>query len=490
MKIPAPFLAAGWAVVAFLPFPVSAATDGSSVVPMQLRLAYAGPTGMVVSWNTYSHLSRPTIRYGRSPRALEHTASSSVSVTYPTSTTFNNHVKITGLQPNTRYYYLPEHSNTSVPYTFTTSRVAGDHTPYRVAYVADLGLMGPDGLTTHVGTGAANPLGPNDKNTVQSLEQNVPQFDFLWHAGDIAYADYWLKEEIQGFLPNTTIADGYQVYESDEMEPVTSIKPYMVGPGNHDSNCDNGGTTDKAHNISYTVSICLPGQTNFTGFINHFRMPSAESKGTGNFWYSFDHGMVHYVQFDTETDLGHGEIAPDEPGGSEGEDSGPFGSYKDAQINWLQADLAAVDRKKTPWIVVAGHRPWYISVSNSSGDVCEECRASFEPIFLQYSVDLVLSGHVHAYERNAPVRYTDADPNGLDNPSAPWYITNGAAGHYDGLDTLDTPLQSYSRFAQDTAYGWSRLTFHNCSHLTHEFVASANGSVLDTATLFKNRECH
>ena len=182
MKIPASFLATGWALVTLLSFPANAVTDNTEgMVPMQLRLAYAGPTGMVVSWNTFSHLSQPTVRYGRSPSDLDHTASSKVSVTYPTSTTFNNHVKITGLQPNTRYYYLPEHSKTSVPYTFKTSRDAGDKTPYTIAYVADLGLMGPDGLTTHVGTGAANPLGPHDKNTVQSLEQNVPQFDFLWH---------------------------------------------------------------------------------------------------------------------------------------------------------------------------------------------------------------------------------------------------------------------------------------------------------------------
>jgi hypothetical protein len=156
---------------------------------------------------------------------------------------------------------------------------------------------------------------------------------------------------------------------------------------------------------------------------------------------------------------------------------------------WWAASLGALAIEMLTFRA-AGHRPWYISVTSASGDMCEECRQAFEPIFLKYSVDLVLSGHVHAYERNAPVRYSDADPNGLDNPSAPWYITNGAAGHYDGLDPLARPLQSYSRFAVDTAYGWSRLTFHNCSHLTHEFVASANGSLLDTATLFKKRECH
>ncbi|TKA49820.1 hypothetical protein B0A55_13405, partial [Friedmanniomyces simplex] len=109
----------------------------------------------------------------------------------------------------------------------------------------------------------------------------------------------------------------------------------------------------------------------------------------------------------------------------------------------------------------------------------------FEPLFLNYSVDLVLSGHVHAYERNAPMFNNQPDPKELDNPAFPWYITNGAAGHYDGLDTLDRPLQNYSRYAQDTAYGWSRLSFHNSTHLTQDFVASGNGSVLDSATLYK-----
>ena len=82
-------------------------------------------------------------------------------------------------------------------------------------------------------------------------------------------------------------------------------------------------------------------------------MPSYESGGLENFWYSFNHGMVHFVQFDTETDLGHGILGPDQPGGSEGnpgEDSGPFGLV-DQQINWLINDLKNVDRKKTPWVV-------------------------------------------------------------------------------------------------------------------------------------------
>ncbi|ODQ76018.1 hypothetical protein LIPSTDRAFT_1422 [Lipomyces starkeyi NRRL Y-11557] len=486
--------------VATLLSAVSAATNNT--INSQIRLAYAGDNGMYVSWNTFEQLSNPTVHYGLSPHALNKHAFSNLSVTYATSLTYNNHVKLTGLKPDTTYYYLPEHllHEDATAYSFTTSRPAGDGTPYSIAVVVDLGTMGPQGLTTYAAstTSKNNILKPGEMNTIDSLTKVIDAFDFVWHPGDIAYADYWLKEEIQGFLPNTTVAEGYRVYESilndfyDEMTPVTSYKPYMVGPGNHESNCDNGGTTDTANNITYTVDICIPGQTNFTGYINHFRMPSAESGGTGNFWYSFDHGMVHYITLDTETDLGHGFIGNDQVGGSEFDNSGPFNATLNAQTTWLEADLKSVDRSKTPWIIVAGHRPWYLSHANASGTICWSCKDVFEPLLIEYGVDLVLSGHSHVYERNAPLNNGVVDPNELDNPSAPWYITNGAAGHYDGLDALQYPLQNYSRFGLDThnaTYGWSKLTFHNCTHMTHEFVASGNGTVLDSATLYKRRKC-
>lgn len=67
-------------------------------------------------------------------------------------------------------------------------------------------------------------------------------------------------------------------------------------------------------------------------------------------------GMVHFVQIDTETDLGHGIVGPDEPGGSDEEDSGPFG-LANQQINWLTKDLRTVDRKKTPWVIVGQFFP-------------------------------------------------------------------------------------------------------------------------------------
>lgn len=469
----------------------------------QIRLAYHSAHGMTVSWNTFDHVDVPKVQWGLSKDNLNNTASSEVSVTYPTSSTYNNHVVLAGLKPDTQYYYIPSplpQGNHVEPFTFTTAKAAGAADPFSVAVVVDLGTMGRLGLTTSAGKGVAkeNILKPGEKNTIDSLAAVKSSYDFIWHPGDIAYADAWLKEEIAGFLPNTTIAEGHTVYEAilndfyDEMAVVTESKPYMVGPGNHEANCNNGGTKDKATNITYDVSICSPGQTNFTGFKNHFRMPSDVTGGTGNFWYSFDHGMAHFIQLDTETDLGHGFIGPDEIGGSANEGASPVNTTMNAQTEWLAADLAAVNRTKTPWVIVAGHRPWYLSAKNASDSLCTSCKDVFEPLLLKYGVDLVLTGHSHIYERLAPLANSKVDPNELDNPSAPWYITNGAAGHYDGLDSIGNPRQEYSRFALDTSnatYGWSKLTFNNCSHLTHEFIASNNNTVLDTAVLYKNRNC-
>ena len=56
----------------------------------------------------------------------------------------------------------------------------------------------------------------------------------------------------------------------------------------------------------------------------------------GRDYYSFDHGPIHFVQFSTEVNF--------EPGSD--------------QYAFVTADLAAVDRSKTPWINAGFHRPY------------------------------------------------------------------------------------------------------------------------------------
>ena len=150
-----------------------------NTTPRQIRLAYAGPTGMSVSWNTNQQLQKPTVNFGTSHWRLQRSASSETSITYPTSSTWNNHVTLKGLEPDTKYYYYPQCGNET--YSFTTARRAGSSEPYKFAMVGDMGTMGKDGLSTTVGTGAANPLAPGDKTTIDSLNALKSDFDFVWH---------------------------------------------------------------------------------------------------------------------------------------------------------------------------------------------------------------------------------------------------------------------------------------------------------------------
>lgn len=60
-------------------------------------------TGMNVAWNTFKPLAKPTVHYGLLPNLLLHTATSSSSITYNTSRTWANTVRLSKLLPGTTY---------------------------------------------------------------------------------------------------------------------------------------------------------------------------------------------------------------------------------------------------------------------------------------------------------------------------------------------------------------------------------------------------
>lgn len=156
--------------------------------------------------------------------------------------------------------------------------------------------------------------------------------------------------------------------------------------------------------------IYLTTSRNFTAYQNRFRMPGGETGGVGNFWYSFDYGLAHFVSIDGETDYPNSPewpFAKDVKGNQTHPfanqtfvtDSGPFGAvdgdYNDkkayAQYQWLKKDLESVDRCKTPWVIAMSHRPFYSSQVSSYQ---KTIRAAFEDLMLQNGVDLYLSGYI------------------------------------------------------------------------------------------------
>lgn len=113
-----------------------------------------------------------------------------------------------------------------------------------------------------------------------------------------------------------------------------------------------------------------------------FEMPAYESGAyDGNFYYSFNYGPVHFIILNSE--------------------NASF-DHSLPEYQWLQKDLASIDRLSTPWVFASYHRPWYCSnkAHPGSGDAM---KAAYEDLFYQYKVDISFVGHTHAYERTLPM---------------------------------------------------------------------------------------
>ncbi|KAI0884784.1 putative acid phosphatase [Annulohypoxylon maeteangense] len=481
-----PILAASvFAAVSYPAIPTDLTT------PVQQRLAVSGPNAISVGWNTYEKLGKPCVQYGTSSNALNLEACSNNSVTYSTSRTYSNAVTLTNLAPATTYYYKIVSTNSSVDH-FLSPRVAGDTTPFAMNAVIDMGVYGADGYTIKMDQTKRDIIPTIDPSlnhtTISALANTVDDYEFVVHPGDFAYADDW-------YLKPKNLFDGEDAFQAileefyNQLSPISGRKAYMASPGNHEAACQE---------IPFTTGLCPAGQKNFTDFMTRFgdtmstAFPSQSrvqaAKVNANkaqllakppFWYSFEYGMLHFTMINTETDF---DDAPDAPGGSAHLNSGPFG-IDNQQLDFLEADLASVDRTVTPWLVVGGHRPWY----TTGGDGCTPCQSAFEPLFNKYGVDLAIFGHVHNSQRFQPVYNNTVDPKGMNDPTAPMYIVAGGAGNIEGLSAVGSNV-SFNSFAYADDFSYAKISFLDTSNMQVDFIRSSTGEVLDTSVLHKSHK--
>lgn len=121
-------------------------------------------------------------------------------------------------------------------------------------------------------------------------------------------------------------------------------------------------------------------------FFNIFEFPQQGEMGgvasNSEHFYAIEYGALHIVVLDSQT----ADFDPD------GE-----------MIRWLKKDLA---QTKTPWTLALFHHPPYSRGSHDSDDDSgsdwrmRAIREQLLPILENHGVDLILSGHSHAYERS------------------------------------------------------------------------------------------
>ncbi|KAF4355355.1 hypothetical protein F8388_026625 [Cannabis sativa] len=311
-----------------------------------------------------------------------------------------HHVKLEGLEPGTKYFY--KCGDSSIPalseeHMFETlPKPSPNAYPNRIAVVGDLGLTS------------------NTTTTIDHLVQNNPSMILM--VGDLSYANQYRTTGGKGApcfscaFPDAPIRETYQPRWDGWgrfMEPLISRIPMMVIEGNHEIEPQVSGITFKSYETRFAV-------------------PSEESGSKSKFYYSFDAGGIHFIMLGAYVDYNA---------------TGP-------QYAWLKKDLVKVDRSVTPWLVAAWHPPWYNSYASHYQEF--ECmRQEMEALLYQYNVDIVFSGHVHAYERmNRVFNYT------LD-PCGPVYITVGDGGNIEKVDVdhADDPKKCPSASDNIPEYG-------------------------------------
>jgi hypothetical protein len=333
-------------------------------------------------------------------------------------------------------------------------------------YVYKVGLAGPQGIVwSDIFQFHSAPL-VGDKNEFSYVvygDQGCPSVGWgqggLWtsamaaresairavhHFGDLSYArgaahiwDEWFHM-IQSFSAHVPLLVGVGNHEYD----------YTVGGGN--------GKDPSGLNASHSFSPAWGNYGNDSGgecgvpTSQRFTMPSSDGSN-GVFWYSHEYATVHSTFISSEHNLTKGS----------------------PQYEWLEKDLKAVNRSKTPWLVVESHRPMYESEAFfDQAAVCAGMRYQIEDLLREYNVDVFLAGHYHMYQRTCDGLYRSKCNNG-----GPLHITVGSAGASLDYGTSTYP-QKWTAQSIYGEYGYGRITVANASTLHWEFVKA--GSENDT----------
>ena len=364
-------------------------------------------------------------------------------------------VKLTDLKPRMRYVYRFGFGTSFSPeYSFRTAPPVGDASePISFFVFGDLGEeQSPTGPAEH---GRA-------LTTMERIGGDIKKraFDFLLHVGDISYAEgRGYRWEQFGFL----------------IQNVATSIPYYLGTGNHDYDHDAGGDKDpsRAPGNGYHPSWGSYGDDSggecAVPIVSRYSMPSAAPSSLAPFWYSHDYGMVHLVWLSTEHNY-----------------------YPGSDMhNFLVTDLKAVDRKRTPWVFVMGHRPMYCS--RAIGEITAKDnyiiqlhqREAYEDVLYQYGVDVFFGGHYHAYERTCPVYNGSCRETESGHAKATVHMLLGTGGANQDFDRWDE--QPWSRH-RGIDYGYGRVHVANSTHLLVEYVLNVNGSVADSAWIVSSHD--
>ena len=358
-----------------------------AILPPVIRGPYlqtGTSTSVIVKWRT-SMTTDTKVNYGINLGSLNSTVSD------PTLTT-EHEITLTGLTPNTTYYY--ELADTDGVYLaedaamfVKTAPIIATKQFVRAWVLGDAGTSGSDSYGDD-----QEQVRDAYYNYVANASQSPNQTDMMLFLGDNAYNSGTDNEYQKGF---------FNIY--DEMLKKSVAWSTL---GNHDG---------------YSAS-----SSSQTGpYYDIFSFPTnGEAGGTASgteAYYSFDYANIHFIVLES------------------------YRLYNDAtQMSWVTSDIANTNQD---WIVAIFHHPPYTKGSHNSDTETElvAMRENFLPILEAGGVDLILSGHSHSYERSKFIKGRTGSNNNdaLDSGQPGAGVTIGANGNLSGRD--DTADGAYEK---------------------------------------------
>ncbi len=306
------------------------AAPGSGTLARGPYLQMARPTAMTVRWRS-SQAITGRVKYGTTVGSLANTVNEA-------SATTDHVIDLTGLSPNTTYFYSVGSAFDTLigdaTTTFTTPPVVGTAANTRVWVLGDAGTASSN--QTAVRDAFYTWTGSRTPNMVLQL-------------GDNAY-NSGLDSEFQAGM--------FNIYGT-----MLKKTPFWSCLGNHETN----QSTSFVNTYPYFDIYTFPTSGECGGV----------ASGTEHY-YSFNYGNIHFISLDSMT---------------------ASRSATGAMATWLTNDLASTT---ATWIVAFFHHPPYTKGSHNSDTETEliEMRTNILPILENGGVDLVLCGHSHCYERS------------------------------------------------------------------------------------------
>jgi len=293
------------------------------------------PNSMIIRWRT-DVATNSRVRYGTVRGKLTSVAEN------PTITT-ENEVTLSGLKPNTTYYYAVG---------TTTKILAGNDATHFFITAPKVGTPKQTRIWVLGDSGTANRYAKEVR-------------DAYYKYTGARHTDLWLMLGDNAY-PKGTDAD-YQAAVFNIYPAILSKSVLWPTLGNHD-----GHSSDSA--------------TQSGPYYDIFSLPSnAEAGGLASgteAYYSFNYGNIHFIVLDSyETD------------------TSPHGPM----MTWLENDLTASTQD---WNIAYWHHPPYSKGVHNSDDTSGyekelvRIREDALPILDAYGVDLVLTAHSHSYERS------------------------------------------------------------------------------------------